>query len=61
MKNQVSNKESKNVYQMVTDRVIEQMQQGIIPWHQPWVGVAGAINYVSRKPYSQLNQFLLGR
>ena len=61
MKNQVSNKESKNVYQMVTDRVIEQMQQGIIPWHQPWVGVAGAINYVSRKTYSQLNQFLLGR
>ncbi len=57
----MKNQESRNVYQMVTDRVIEQMQQGIIPWHQPWIGVAGAINYVSRKPYSQLNQFLLGR
>ena len=51
-----------NVYQMVTDRVIEQMQKGIIPWHRPWTGASdGAINYVSRKPYSLLNQMLLGR
>ena len=51
-----------NVYQMVTDRVIEQMQKGIIPCHRPWTGASdGAINYVSRKPYSLLNQMLLGR
>lgn len=51
-----------NVYQMVTDRIIEQMQQGIIPWHQPWAGgSAMAISYTTRKPYSILNQFLLGR
>ena len=24
------------VYQMVTDRIIEQMNKGIIPWHKPW-------------------------
>lgn len=53
---------AKNVYQMVTDRVIEQMQQGIIPWHRPWTGAAdGAMNYVTRRPYSLLNQLLLGR
>lgn len=61
----MKNQESRNVYQMVTDRVIEQMQQGIIPWQKPWTGAGllegGAINYVSRKPYSLLNQFLLGR
>lgn len=54
-----------NVYQMVTDRIIEQLNQGIIPWKQPWTvtafGEAGAINYVSRRPYSLLNQFLLGK
>ena len=27
-----------NIYQMVTDRIIEQMNAGIVPWHQPWVG-----------------------
>lgn len=53
--------EKKNVYQMVTERVINQMEKGIIPWQQPWTGVGGAINYVSRKPYSMLNQMILGR
>ena len=52
-----------NVYQMVTDRIVEQMSKGIIPWHQPWVGGCGlgAISYTTRKPYSILNQFLLGK
>jgi len=55
-------KKGNNVYQMVTDRVIEQMKKGIIPWQRPWNGTAdGAINYVTRKPYSLLNQMLLGR
>jgi len=54
-----------NVYQMVTDRIVAQLEQGLVPWHKPWTGVGledgGAINYVSRKPYSMLNQMLLGR
>ena len=54
-------KKKLNVYQMVTDRVMEQMKKGIIPWHMPWSGTAGTINYVTRKPYSLLNQMLLGR
>lgn len=55
-----------NVYQMVTDRILAQMEKGIIPWHKPWNGLGGlsadqcAISYVSRKPYSLLNQWLLG-
>lgn len=60
---------SLNVYQMVTDRIIAQMENGIIPWHKPW-NICGsyplslnqcAISYVSRKPYSLLNQWLLGK
>ena len=51
-----------NVYQMVTDRIVEQMEKGIIPWQKPWVGVTGeAISYTTRKPYSFLNQLLLGK
>ena len=49
---------------MVTDKIIEQMNAGIIPWHKPWhlAGSAedSAINYVTRKPYSVINQWLLG-
>lgn len=52
-----------NVYQMVTDRIIAQLEQGVCPWHCPWskTGENLAISYVSRKPYSFLNQMLLGR
>lgn len=57
-----------NVYQMVTDRIVSEMEKGIIPWHKPWAGIpclttadGGAINYVSRRPYSFLNQLLLGK
>lgn len=56
-----------NVYQMVTDRIIEQMAKGEIPWQKPWVCSFGfnnesmAISYTSRRPYSFLNQLLLGK
>lgn len=50
-----------NVYQMVTDRVLEKMKEGIIPWKMPWsFGANECINYVTRKPYSLLNSILLG-
>lgn len=57
----------KDVYQMVTDRVMSQLEQGIIPWQKPWKNIGKnreddlAISYTSRKPYSFLNQLLLGR
>lgn len=63
MKTTKKTTERKNVYQMVTDKVIEQMEKGIIPWHKPWRGgvFGGAVNYVTRKQYSFLNQMLLGK
>lgn len=51
-----------NVYQIITDRIIEEMEKGIIPWQRPWHGaVDGAISYETGRPYSCLNQMLLGR
>lgn len=51
---------SKSVYEMVTDRIIEQLENGVIPWEKPWTGVrSGAFNRVSKKSYSLLNQMLL--
>ena len=66
MANKVKKQQHVDVYQMVTDRVLEQIEQGIIPWHKPWNAAtlsedALAISYTSRKPYSFLNQMLLGR
>lgn len=52
----------KSVYQIVTDRIVEQMNKGIVPWQRPWHGTQdGAISYTTGKPYSLLNQLLLGK
>ena len=53
------------VYQMVTDRICEMLNEGIIPWRKPWHGEKAsaeevAISYTSRRAYSMLNQWLLG-
>lgn len=50
----------KNIYQMVTDRIISQLESGVIPWHKPWSGIrSGAFNRITKKPYSLINQMLL--
>lgn len=53
-----------DVYKMVTDRIIEELGKGRIPWRRPWKGgIASAedmaISYTSRRAYSLLNQWLL--
>lgn len=49
-----------DVYSIVTDRIIKQLEQGYIPWKKPWANcLDGAFNRVSKKPYSLLNQLLL--
>lgn len=48
-----------NIYEMVTERIIEQLDNGIIPWQKPWTGTAGAWSRSTGKAYSLLNQWLM--
>jgi antirestriction protein ArdC len=53
---------SQQVYQIVTDRILALLEQGVVPWKKPWktTGGSGApSNLVSRKPYRGVNVFLL--
>ena len=51
---------AKSVYEMVTDKIISQLEQGIIPWQRPWTGVrSGAFNRITKKSYSLINQIML--
>ena len=50
-----------DIYTAVTDRIIAQMEQGIIPWQKPWVANGKAVSHATGKAYSLLNQMLLGR
>lgn len=49
-----------DLFKEITDRIINEMEKGIIPWSKPWVTRGGAISHSNGKPYSLLNQMLLG-
>ena len=48
-----------DLYQMITDRIIAQLEAGTVPWRKPWTCSQGAISRSTGKPYSVLNQLLL--
>lgn len=47
-----------NIYQLVTDRILEQLEKNIIPWRKPWVG-GMPVNYMTQKSYQGINLLLL--
>ncbi len=50
----------KNVYDIITDRVIELLEQGVVPWHKPWGGPERMPRSLSSgRPYRGANVFLL--
>lgn len=50
-----------DIYAEITSRIISELENGIIPWNKPWVACGGCISHVTGKPYSLLNQIILGK
>jgi antirestriction protein ArdC len=53
---------SNQVYGYITDKIMEELERGCVPWHKPWKspdGVRVPTNYFSKKPYRGVNTFLL--
>ena len=50
-----------DIYGEITSRIITEMENGVIPWQKPWVASGSCVSYATGKPYSLLNQMLLGR
>ena len=50
-----------DVYQIVTDKIINMLEQGTIPWRKPWA-TSSALprNLITNKEYRGVNTFLLG-
>ena len=48
------------VYDVITDRIVAQLEAGTVPWRKPWNGQAGMPkNLVSSKEYRGINPFML--
>src|SRR5579885_2638321 len=48
-----------DVYQIVTDKIINLLESGVVPWRRPWTSTGLPRNLVSKKPYRGVNVFLL--
>lgn len=52
-----------DIYQMVTDKIIEALEQPLEDWQRTWgkdkEGYTLAYNFVSKKPYRSINQIIL--
>jgi antirestriction protein ArdC len=48
-----------DVYKIVTDRIIELLEQGTVPWQKPWTDAGVPANLLSKRPYRGINLWLL--
>lgn len=48
-----------DVYEKFTNLILEKLEQGIVPWHQPWNVKGMPSNYLSKKPYHGINLWIL--
>jgi len=57
----VSNNQQKiaKPYQVITDRIIEMLERGVIPWRRTWSKVSDPKNLNSGKEYRGINTFML--
>ena len=44
------------VYEIVTQKIIDKLNQGVIPWEKPWIGLR---NYLTKREYHGINLLLL--
>jgi len=49
---------SDKIYGMITNRMIELLEKGVVPWRRPWK-VGGAVNWKTQKSYRGINTLLL--
>lgn len=62
MKKKTSTEVTQSICDKVTEKLVAMMEQGITPWNRPWrtAGEDNAISHSNGKPYSLLNQIMLG-
>lgn len=48
-----------DIYAIVTEKIINLLEQGVVPWRRPWTSAGLPRNLVSKKSYRGINHFLL--
>jgi antirestriction protein ArdC len=53
------NNHTTDVYAIVTNQIITQLEKGTIPWRKPWTGAGQPQNLLSKRLYQGINIWLL--
>ena len=48
-----------NVYEIVTEKIVEQLEKGYVPWRQPWGTPGKPKNFLTQQEYRGVNVILL--
>ena len=59
MSNDNNSEKMVDVYSLVTNRIIELLEKGTVPWQKPWNGGGVPQNVISKRPYRGINLMLL--
>ena len=49
-----------DVFAIITNRIIDQLEQQVIPWRKPWTEGGHPQNLFTKRPYTGINTWLLG-
>lgn len=47
-----------SVYEIITEKILQKLEQGTIPWRKPW-NMYRAVNWKTQRPYRGINVLLL--
>lgn len=47
------------VSKIVTDRIIQKLEQGVVPWRQSWTTSGLPVNWETKRPYNGVNLLIL--
>ncbi|MBL7814707.1 MAG: DUF1738 domain-containing protein [Saprospiraceae bacterium] len=59
MKKAASKTAAPDMYQVITDRIIAELEKGVTPWRKTWSSFGLARNYQSGKIYKGINMFVM--
>ncbi|MBB5397185.1 ArdC family protein [Mucilaginibacter sp. AK015] len=48
-----------DVYSIITDRIIAQLEKSVVPWRKPWAESGPPTNFLTKRPYHGINALLL--
>ena len=54
-----TNGKKRDVYSIVSDRILQQLDKGIVPWRQPWISAGPPQNLITKRNYRGINLWLL--